>query len=214
MPQRPKIGCLGYFGIIFVTLIVGVALWIWASFPTASYRYRLTIAVEANGQVYSGSSVIEVKYTFHPSWFAGGTFESHVKGQAVLIDMGARSVLLALLHSGTGSGHVGNDADALAGRAFLQFPGRGASGFPVTFDNVRAISRMRGSVDLTLDNLPPFIWLPDVTNPETAVFASPADFSRHAWCLQRSISRAIPSSSISTSDCRGTMSSKRTTARS
>ena len=83
----------------FFVLIAGVAaivVWIWLSFPTTSYRYRLTIVVELDGRVHSGSSVIEVRYRFFPEFFSqlanGNQYERSVAGQAVLVELGEREV--------------------------------------------------------------------------------------------------------------------------
>jgi hypothetical protein len=173
MTQRAKIGCLGVFGIVVafcVALGAGVVLWIHLSFPTASYRYRLTIAVESDGQVHSGSSVIEVNYRFYPSWFAGGTFERHLQGQAVLIRLGARGVLAAALEYNIDRSVVG--ANDLAIRAF----DRGGRDYPTLRKSVEAIFLMRGPVDLTQDNMPAFIWFSDDNDPETAHLVKPQNF--------------------------------------
>ncbi len=45
---------------ILVALIAAAVIWYKWNFPTTSYRYRLTVAVEVDGQIHSGSSVIEV----------------------------------------------------------------------------------------------------------------------------------------------------------
>jgi hypothetical protein len=171
-------GAMRKFLIIVLILVFAAVGWYKWSFPTASYRYRLTISVESDGQVHSGSSVIDVGYLFYPKalWQLFAPFEDRVRGQAVLIDLGAHGTLVAALHSGTGSGHVGVNADALAGRAFLSFPAS-ASGFPVTLENVQAISQTRGLVNLAPNNLPPFIWFPDASDVNNAQLVSPGDFA-------------------------------------
>jgi hypothetical protein len=139
---------------------------------TASYSYRLTIAVEVDGLVHTGSSVIEVSYRFNPEWAAaianGSRYSVRITGQAVVVDLTTRGSLVAALHAGTGSGHVGIAADSLAGRAFGVLPTPGA---------VRHISRQQGSVELTPDNLPPFIWFPSLTAPDNAQTVNPANMA-------------------------------------
>jgi len=166
--------------VIFVLILVAIpVVWYWVSFPTVSYRYRLSIAVESDGQVHSGSSVIEVQYQFYPKFLSPifGVTNERIWGQAVLIDLGARGALVAALHSGTGSGHVGVNADVLAARAFDPAGRSLGPGYPSALEKLRAVSQMRGHVDLTTDNLPPFIWFSDLTNPETARLLNPADFA-------------------------------------
>lgn len=165
-----------------ILLVVGaITVWWHTSFPTASYRYRLTISVEVDGKVHSGSSVIDVRYRFNPHWAAalsnGVQYNVGVKGQAVIIDLGTRGTLVAALHSGTGSGHIGVNADYLMGRAVLSFPGRNASGFPVTRENVRTISQIEGTAELTPDNLPLLIWFPELNNSAAPQIVTPAEFA-------------------------------------
>jgi hypothetical protein len=165
------------FVIIVLILIAIPVIWFWVSFPTATYRYRLIIAVEVDGQVHSGSSVIDVWYRFNPQWVwpLFGVYNMSLQGQAVFVDLGAHGALVASLGKYTDPSSV--EAQDLAGRAYLSFPRRDASGFPVTLQNVSAISQMHGAVDLTPDNLPLFIWFADAANPDTARAVKPADFS-------------------------------------
>jgi hypothetical protein len=78
---------------ILIALIVHAGL---SGYSTVSYRYRLSIAVEADGQAHSGSSVIDVQYTFNPKWVEpeAGAYNEHTTGQAVLVNLGARGVLM------------------------------------------------------------------------------------------------------------------------
>jgi hypothetical protein len=45
--------------ILVILIAIPVAWYMW-NFPTGSYRYRLSIAVESGGKIHSGSSVIDV----------------------------------------------------------------------------------------------------------------------------------------------------------
>jgi hypothetical protein len=157
-------------------LVVGAIAWWHVSFPTASYRYRLSVAVEADGQVHSGSSVIEVWYRFFPSWFAAGTFERHVEGQAVLINLGSRGALVAAL--GNKMDRTAVDASDLPIRAACQeLLGSSAKVTSMSMiEQIHLTSRLRGRVSLHADNLPPFIWFPD-NDPLNATAVKPDDFA-------------------------------------
>lgn len=89
-------GCL----VFIVLLIVSVIVIYWVGFPKVSYKYRLTVAVESDGRVHSGSSVIEVDYQFWPKALRGlvGGSSGHgsVTGQAVVIDLGPAAHLSPL----------------------------------------------------------------------------------------------------------------------
>jgi hypothetical protein len=207
MPTRAKIGCAGYVAIFLLLVIGGIIVLFRASFPTASYRYRLAVAVETDGQLHSGSSVIEVLIRFNPRWAPGPSINTFVRGQAVLIDLGSRGTLIATLHSGTGSGHVAVAADELVGCAFSPSTRALCPGYPATGDSISAISRMGGVVDLPPNDLPPFIWFSDVTKQNTARLVNPADFANVIGDATR-----LVSSSTSISGCLGTTHSRRLTA--
>src|SRR5215470_7395763 len=69
-------------------------------YPSHSHRYRLGVSIEVDGQVLSNSSVIEV--IWKPQCFLPGSghwwqWAATVQGQAVLLDLGPRGVLLAPL---------------------------------------------------------------------------------------------------------------------
>lgn len=172
-------GSMRKFAIIVLILTAVAVIWYRWEFPTASYRYRLTVAVNADGQVHTGSSVIDVSYRFYPHWFSalasGSQFDSKIRGQAALIDLGKHGVLVAALFGQPGD-YSTQDADALAGRAFLAFSAD-APGFPVTLENIRAISRMRGLVDLGSNDMPPFIWFSNKADPAAAHFVKPDEFA-------------------------------------
>ncbi len=167
------------FFVVLIASVAAIVIWIWRSFPTASYRYRLTIAVEFDGKVHSGSSVIEAWYRFFPHWAAalsnGSQFDYAIQGEAVVIDLDNGGVLIAALGYNRDPSTV--PAGALAARAFDPPARHLGPDFPASFKNVRVISRMRGPVDLAPDNLPPFIWLSDRFNPQTARQVKPNEFA-------------------------------------
>ena len=159
-------------------LIAFVAIWLRLSFPTVTYRYRLTVNVEVDGQVRTGSSVIEMKTRFNPGWAIGPPANAYVRGQAAIIDLGPRGVLVAAL-GGESYDRCTVDARYLAGRAFEPANPRRvcATGYPQSLDNERAIARTKEPVDLTPDNLPLFIWFGDKSDLASAKLAKPDRFA-------------------------------------
>jgi hypothetical protein len=87
-------------GIIALAVVGAFALYK-LSYPTYSCRYRMTVNVEVDGQLRSGSSVVEfavVKQmqflpTVNPKRF-------EAEGEAVYVDLGSQRRLIALLRSG------------------------------------------------------------------------------------------------------------------
>jgi hypothetical protein len=158
-------------------IILIIVFWWLSNFPTASYRYRLSIAVEVNGQVYSGSSVIEVWYRFNPQflWSVVGLYSLKAYGEAAVVEVGPHSALVATLGGSRDQTTVGGDF--LAARALQPFAKQGPRGYAVTLERVRALSQMRESVNLTPDNMPPFIWFTEKSDPESGREVTPANFS-------------------------------------
>src|SRR5262249_43782132 len=85
-----------FLGIVAIVLVGLCATWTWL-FPSGAVRYRLTLSVEAGGLMHRGSGVIEVSFA-RQGWSDEATFgmKSRVKGEAVVVDLGAQGVLFAV----------------------------------------------------------------------------------------------------------------------
>lgn len=76
------------------------------SYPTTTYRFRITLNVDTPQGLKPGSSVMEVRHRRYPAWTTLGnsTGESSLKGDAVFVDLGAdadgkpRSLIALLAH--------------------------------------------------------------------------------------------------------------------
>lgn len=178
--------------IIVLILIGSVIGWYKWSFPTVSYRYRLTVAVEVDGQIHPGSSVIELLFRFNPKWLppAGGTYNVFVTGQAVLIDLGARGALVAALAGDPYDRSIIN-ASLLPSRAFLPALWNDPSDSPTTPKNQRAISQMKGSADLTYGGMPAFYWFSNPGDLASAKQVKPAQFASVIGGAARLVSAQI-----------------------
>src|SRR5947209_1600668 len=98
----------------------GVALWT-SAYPTYSYRYRLTLAIEVDGKVHTGSSVIEIIWSGGPTIGDVGPYHPSIRGQAALVDIAPHGVLIAALINGESYGPAADGALSaiwLAARAF------------------------------------------------------------------------------------------------
>jgi hypothetical protein len=167
------------------TTLVGFALFAgalvggyWYKYPNYSYRYRLTVNIEIDGKVHSGSSVIEVKWRGGPAIGDGGPFGPSVKGQAALVDIGDRGVVVATLINDESYGLAKDGALGalwIAPRAF---------GKETNAEGIPKLPELRGKRDLALDNLPRFLWFSNPQDPTTArkliVQDIPAIFGRSA----------------------------------
>ena len=67
-------------------LILFVFIYIWSS--SSANRYRITIEIDDNGELVTGSSVIQLKIGLNPGWLQfGSAGYSEVYGEAVVIDL-------------------------------------------------------------------------------------------------------------------------------
>lgn len=159
--------------LIIVLIVIAVpTLWLRWSFPAVTYRYRLTIAVESDGQAHSQSTVIEVWHRFNPRLvqaFIGTAAEGGVRGQGVFIDLGARGALVSGIETlGYDTCSVG--AIDLVGRAYEPAAMRRpcVSGYPLSLQQEQALAEKRGRIALTTDEMPPFFWFSDPAKLATA----------------------------------------------
>ena len=126
------------------------------------YRYRLAVNIEVDGKMYSGSSVIEVKWTGGPVFADGGPFGPSVKGQAVLVDLVDRGVVVATLVNGEDYGPA---KDGALGALWIAAE---AFGNHSTVKEIPRLPELRGKRDLALDKLPRFLWFSNPQDPTTA----------------------------------------------
>ena len=82
--------------ILLLTVLVGYFLW-QRIYPSAMWRYRLTVTVEANGQTYSGSGVYEAAEWRVPRYLPEvRTRETGIRGEAIFIDLDGSNLVITL----------------------------------------------------------------------------------------------------------------------
>jgi hypothetical protein len=157
---------LGIVAACVVALIGGAVVLYKLAYPDYWHRYRLTLEIEIDGKVHTGSGVIEVIYQGQPYIPGVGSYIPHLRGQAVFIDLGEHGAIVAALHPGTiQNGSLG--AAYLATRAFeLESFG---------YEAYRTIGNQKGRRELKPDNMPLLIWFPDVSNPKSARVIKPEE---------------------------------------
>ncbi|KRR02605.1 hypothetical protein [Bradyrhizobium valentinum] len=133
-------------------------------YPTYSYRYRMTVNVEVDGQLRSGSSVIEVSVSKQPVFLPGvNPLEYAERGEAAFVDLGNGRNIVALLASGP-------FAEGHAYPAFLV-----PKHFKMNlFDDhqLASLSELRGKWELEPDNLPTLVTFASSTDPATVKLIS------------------------------------------
>ena len=156
-----KRGCLT----VLVVLIVGAAALVVGykyEYPVYSYRYRLTVNIELDGKTHSGSSVIEVGWQEGIKLGDSGGFAPMIRGQAALVDLGERGVVVATLinDESYGPAQVGAlGALSMAAEAF---------GNHSTGPEIPDLPKLRGKRELELSKLPRLLWFSNPQDPTTA----------------------------------------------
>lgn len=85
--------------IIVLVLGMGTLGYCFFAFPTYSWHQKMTIEVEEDGQIYSGSSVVSVRWRKNDALGAlhGPAWLSSIRGEATFVELPGRGVLFALL---------------------------------------------------------------------------------------------------------------------
>jgi hypothetical protein len=149
--------------ITLAAFLVGIPYFVYKlKYPDYVYRYRLELTLEVDGTSYTGSSVIEVRWIGGPSISRQGAYaaDGFVYGQAPLIDLGNRGVLIA----GLITGDAASPADAvpalwLCAKAFDN---------DTSTEKLPDLVRETGRRDLKPGNWPRLMWLPDRLNRASA----------------------------------------------
>lgn len=168
-------------------LLLAVGLVIICSLAAVSFgsgptiiNYRLTLQVKVDGVIHSGSSVIETRWSA-PSYLAQSPrLGVKVHGQAVVVDLGQRGMLFALLGGpptdvagGQGSKYFPDEPADVLVRAFLH-----RDVWSVTsFDTLHEMASHNETVQLPPDDLPMLVRFTDINDPMTVKQVSPRDLS-------------------------------------
>jgi hypothetical protein len=156
--------------LIGLFVILGVAIYFVATvaFPSYTHRYRLTIEVDTQEGVRSGSSVIEVSTRPSSSTLFYASASPKAKGEAVYVDLGHGRNLVALMA-------FGPDARAQHSMAGLAFEVLGLSSSNP--DDLKRISKLTGRADLRGDLIPTLVTFKDARDPRSVQVVSPPDLS-------------------------------------
>ena len=174
---------------LLAALPVLLVVWWNHTYPSFTHRYRLTLEVEAEGEIRTGSGVVEVTWLEQPSVF--GSIAERIRGQAVAVELGRHGLLLATTNGGWEFG--GCPAQFIALRAFAGTtpalppdplpprtspPRTSDCGYPLRREILTALGQLVGRrVALSPDIMPALVWLPDPADRTTARPVRPAALS-------------------------------------
>jgi hypothetical protein len=175
-----------------LVLFVVAAFWLFetcSSYTVGTTRHRLTFDVEANGQVKSASSIIEVKYFWAASTTGTMGIVRGRRGVAAVVDLGPNGMLVAALSpdwsewrrrkkelglSCSQPALSGEMFDAAFGMDFMKASGNSARKEFLA----KARKVPQGKMKLGADHLPAFIWFPNGVSYRQAQQICPEEFSR------------------------------------
>ena len=144
--------------------VVAAAIWALCHYVLLAdvvLSYRLTAEVAMGGQTYTGSAVVETRWTqtlFNPLGLADN-WTTREKGEAVVVDMAEHGVLLVTL-----AGYPQQQPELLPQMVFGTEEGtRTFRGY------LRALARDRRVTPVEPDRVPVVVWLKDRLDPSSAV---------------------------------------------
>jgi hypothetical protein len=157
---------------LIVVVLVGGNFGFNAMYPSATIRYRLTLAVNTPEGIKTGSGVIEVTYA-KAVRLLGSSAEitTGVKGEAVVVDLGKRGILFALLKEGQSPRSA---PEWIVTKAF-GFPGGGIGSPPDT--DIARLRTLRGKAELPSEELPLLVRFRDIHDPTSVERVDPANLA-------------------------------------
>ncbi len=164
--------------LIGIVVLIAAGLyfaWSWA-FSPGTLRYRLTLEAEADGQSYTGSGVIEVRYDIPPSWLLpGNRVAARHKGEAVVVDLGTRGLLFVVLEGEPirVSGAYSAKPTSMPVKEFNLAPSVGA----LKEETVRGLGRLNARAEIPFSRLPLMVAFKDINDPRSVVLVRPDDLS-------------------------------------
>lgn len=91
-----------------VVIVVGIVGLYKYNYPTYSWHQKLTVEVKTPEGVKTGSAVTAIEWTknFFSGGWGGASWHSKVRGEAVVVDLGAGKYLFALLRSSNDTEYI------------------------------------------------------------------------------------------------------------
>ncbi len=178
-PGRFSIGKL-LFLLIGLGIIFAIGVCILYCLPKV-IKYRLTLEVEMNGTVQTGSGVIEERW-YNQIYFKdlanGIPWVVHTRGEAVTVDLGSRGSLFALLTGperksrGSSQTYFSPDPQQVL-LTQLSPVGQGR----ITPDILEQLSRRRDIVKIPVEGLPMLVRFRDISDPTSVEEVNPDDLA-------------------------------------
>ena len=137
------------------------------AYPSYTIHYRLSLTATVDGKSVMGSGVITVEYTARPNILHNERVGARAHGQAVMLDLGKRGALFALLATSPNSHSA----------ATMLIPNAWWQRHFVHPDNMRLLKTLRGSKNLSFEMLPMLVRFRDINAPVSVELVDPNDLS-------------------------------------
>jgi hypothetical protein len=149
-----------------------VLLFAFTACGTATINYRLTLEVEVNGVLHTGSSVIQTNWEWFSPWqraLAQRAYNVTAHGEAVVVDLGERGVLFALLtgpfYGDRWSGSYLTDPQQVLMRQILKHNLANQVDGVIPLEELAALSQRRDIIAVPPLDLPMLVHFHDVSDP-------------------------------------------------
>lgn len=155
---------------IILGVLVLLAAWLWFP-PASSWRYRLVLEIETPEGIKSGSSVRQVYVSEASKLLVGKLVNTHVRGEAVAVDLGNRGVLFALMNKGA-------QVDYGIYIVFEAFPWQDGIGQAFRPEARAYYTALRAKANLSFGKLPTLVRFRDINDPKTVELVDPNDLAK------------------------------------
>lgn len=147
-----------------ITAVILGGLWLaWnVTYPSGTWRYKMTVEVETPEGVKTGSAVREVSIQLTPKLTPETKPKIKLQGEAVVVDLGTRGLVFALIKGFK----VGVDHGKL-----LPFYAFNFEGTPISRAGLRYFSNLHGEIaELKPDLHPFFVRFRNISDPKTVEY--------------------------------------------
>jgi hypothetical protein len=180
MKRPPK------FLVVCAAIVVGLYVAYLVFFPTVYLRYRLTLDVDVDGVMRTGSGVVEIAYQGMPDWLSeigqAAHFAGEMHGYAIPVDLGERG-LLFVVDAYPFLADPKTHLIALPRAASLTMLPFVAYGFPqdgmpsYMLPLARKLRDTKGPVDIPPDRLPMVVRFRNIDDGDTIEELDPRDLA-------------------------------------
>jgi hypothetical protein len=172
------------FRVVLLLILLGGFLLYSLAYPTGTLRYRMTVEIELDGQMYSGSGVLEARFWPKSKWtLSGGGIGTDTKGEAVVLEQEGDDDIVLVLLTGSSSREVGGfhmTPSAIPVEKFNLAPSIGS----MEISTIKSLGSIDARAELSTSDLPFLVLFEDPNNPASAIGLTPSRFKLHRATIE------------------------------